>query len=140
MPIELKVPEVGESITEVQIAQWYKQVGDRAAKDENLVEIESDKATVELPSPVSGTLTQILKQPGEPARVGEVIGYMAEGAEAKEPAVEQSKAPEKPAAPPIHEHKVPAAASVDRQAAPTAEPRVMPAAARLMAQEGIAVE
>ena len=79
MPVELKVPEVGESITEVQIAQWYKQVGQRAEKDENLVEIESDKATVELPAPVAGTITQILKQPGQRAQVGEVIGYMAAG-------------------------------------------------------------
>src|SRR5215475_12299195 len=80
MSIELKVPEVGESITEVQIAQWRKQVGERAEKDENLVEIESDKATVELPAPVTGTITQILKQPGQRAQVGEVIGYMAAGA------------------------------------------------------------
>lgn len=138
MPIELRVPEVGESITEVQIAQWYKQVGDRAAKDENLVEIESDKATVELPAPVSGTLTQILKQPGEPARVGEVIGYMAEGVEVKEPSIEPSK-PQQAAAPsqPIAEHKGPAPA---RHAAPTTESRIMPAAERLMSQQGIAVK
>ena len=81
MPVELKVPEVGESITEVQIAQWRKSVGQRAEKDENLVEIESDKATIELPAPVSGTITQILKQPGQQALVGEVIGYMTETAE-----------------------------------------------------------
>src|SRR5215510_1752202 len=80
MPVELIVPAVGESITEVQIAQWRKNVGERAEKDENLVEIESDKATVELPAPVGGTITQILKQPGEKAQVGEVIGYMTEGA------------------------------------------------------------
>src|SRR5690242_21892523 len=79
MPVELKVPEVGESITEVQIAQWRKRVGDRAEQDENLVEIESDKATVELPAPLSGTITQILKQRGQRAQVGEVIGYMAAG-------------------------------------------------------------
>src|SRR5215467_15815014 len=100
MPIELKVPEVGESITEVQIAQWYKQVGQRAAKDENLVEIESDKATVELPSPVSGTLTQILKQSGQPARVGEVIGYMTEGAAGEEQAAQPQRSSEKPIASP----------------------------------------
>ena len=67
MPVELKVPEVGESITEVQIGQWRKRVGEQVAKDENLVEIESDKATVELPAPVSGTITQILKHAGETA-------------------------------------------------------------------------
>ena len=81
MAVELKVPEVGESISEVQIAQWHKGVGEWAAKDEDLVELETDKATVELPAPVSGMITEILKKPGEQARVGEVIGYMAEGAE-----------------------------------------------------------
>src|ERR1043165_9257980 len=82
MPVELKVPEVGESITDVQIGQWRKQVGQAAGKDESLVEIESDKATVDLPAPIAGTLTQILKQPGEKAQVGEVIGYMAAATEA----------------------------------------------------------
>src|SRR5262249_62251918 len=98
MQVELKVPEVGESITEVQIAQWHKQVGDRASKDENLVEIESDKATVELPAPVSGTLTQILKQSGQPARVGEVIGYMTEGAAGEQKRTQPPRPAETPAA------------------------------------------
>src|SRR5262249_28065075 len=134
MQVELKVPEVGESITEVQIAQWHKQVGDQARKDENLVEIESDKATVELPAPVSGTLTQILKQSGEPARVGEVIGYMAEGAEVKESSVEPSKPSEKVTP------RQTASPPAPRQATSNAEPRVMRAAERLRAQEGIAVQ
>jgi len=76
MAIELKVPEVGESITEVQIGVWKKQEGDAVAIDDSIVEIESDKATVELPSPISGTLSKILKGAGEKALVGEVIGYM----------------------------------------------------------------
>src|SRR6185295_8379990 len=115
MAIELKVPEVGESITEVQIAQWRKQVGQRAEKDENLVEIESDKATVELPAPVSGTITQILKQPGQTAHVGEVIGYM-----------DATPAPISagPVASPPQ-----AAKPIPTDSAPTA--RVMPAAERL---------
>ena len=74
MAVELKVPEVGESITEVHIAQWRKQVGQRVEKDENLVEIESDKATVDMPAPITGTLTEIRKQAGEKAVVGEIIG------------------------------------------------------------------
>ena len=76
MRIELKVPEVGESITEVQIGTWKKQEGNAVAIDESIVEIESDKATVELPAPVGGTVTKILKAAGEKAMVGEVIGYM----------------------------------------------------------------
>jgi 2-oxoglutarate dehydrogenase E2 component (dihydrolipoamide succinyltransferase) len=78
MPIELKVPPVGESITEVQIGQWRKAEGERIAKDENLVEIESDKATVEVPAPVDGVLARLLKKTGETAAVGEVIGYLEE--------------------------------------------------------------
>src|SRR5215475_7291672 len=117
MSIELKVPEVGESITEVQIAQWRKQVGERAEKDESLVEIESDKATVELPAPVSGTITQILKQPGQTAHVGEVIGYMD--------AVAAPASPTPSATPP-------SAAKSPPPETKSAE-RIMPAAQRLMA-------
>jgi 2-oxoglutarate dehydrogenase E2 component (dihydrolipoamide succinyltransferase) len=91
MPVELKVPEVGESISEVQIGQWRKQVGQSAGKDESLVEIESDKATVDLPSPIAGTLTQILKQQGEKALVGEVIGYIAPMTEAQPPGIAPAK-------------------------------------------------
>jgi 2-oxoglutarate dehydrogenase E2 component (dihydrolipoamide succinyltransferase) len=80
MATELRVPAVGESVSEVQIAQWLKREGDWAEKDENLVELETDKASVEVPSPVSGTLTKLLKQPGDVAAVGEVIGYIEESA------------------------------------------------------------
>jgi 2-oxoglutarate dehydrogenase E2 component (dihydrolipoamide succinyltransferase) len=76
MSIELKVPAVGESITEVEIGEWRKSEGDRVSKDEVLVEIETDKATVELPAPVSGVLMKILKHRGEAATVGEVIAQI----------------------------------------------------------------
>ncbi|MBI2824961.1 MAG: 2-oxoglutarate dehydrogenase complex dihydrolipoyllysine-residue succinyltransferase [Planctomycetia bacterium] len=81
MPLELKVPQVGESITEVQIGAWLVRVGEPVKKDAPLVEIESDKATVELPAPADGTVSKVLKQRGDMARVGEVIAYMeADGA------------------------------------------------------------
>ncbi len=76
MAVELKVPTVGESITEVQIGPWLKAEGQTAEKDENLVEIETDKATVEVVAPISGTISKVLKKTGEIAQVGEVIGYM----------------------------------------------------------------
>jgi len=60
MPIELKVPEVGESITEVMIGTWKKREGEAVAVDDPIVEIESDKATVELPAPVAGTVSRVL--------------------------------------------------------------------------------
>ena len=76
MAIELKVPSVGESITEIEIGQWLKAEGDVVNKDENIVALESEKATVELPAPVSGALSRIVKRKGEKALIGEVIAYL----------------------------------------------------------------
>ncbi|HVR73079.1 MAG TPA: 2-oxoglutarate dehydrogenase complex dihydrolipoyllysine-residue succinyltransferase [Planctomycetota bacterium] len=78
MPVELKVPQVGESISEVQVGEWLKSEGDSVERDDAVVTIESDKATVEVSAPVSGTVAKVLKKAGETARVGEVIGYMEE--------------------------------------------------------------
>ena len=131
MSVELKVPEVGESITEVHIAQWRKQVGQRVEKDENLVEIESDKATVDMPAPIAGTLTEIRKQAGEKAVVGEIIGYMTAGAEAGATTVPASPKPAAAvSAPPVR----PAPTG---HTAPSGESRIMPAAERLMAEQRI---
>jgi 2-oxoglutarate dehydrogenase E2 component (dihydrolipoamide succinyltransferase) len=79
MSIELKIPEAGESISEVQIGEWRKSEGDPVERDEVLVEIETDKASMELPAPVSGTIEEILKKPGEIVGVGEVIARINEG-------------------------------------------------------------
>ena len=125
MALELKVPEVGESITEVMIGIWKKQEGDAVATDESVVEIESDKATVELPAPGGGTISKILKGSGERATVGEVIGYMelASAGAAPAPTAAPAAALPTPAAPP------PTAASAVR---------VMPAAARVLGEAGVA--
>ncbi len=80
MPTELIVPEVGESITEVEIGQWLKAEGDPVAKDEPLVEIETDKVTLELPAPADGQILKITHPQGTPANVGDVIGIFEEGA------------------------------------------------------------
>jgi 2-oxoglutarate dehydrogenase E2 component (dihydrolipoamide succinyltransferase) len=76
MSLELKVPPVGESVHEVQIGQWLKHEGDRVEKDQPLVEIETDKATLEVSAPAAGQLSKILKHEGESCEVGEVIGYV----------------------------------------------------------------
>jgi 2-oxoglutarate dehydrogenase E2 component (dihydrolipoamide succinyltransferase) len=86
MSIELKVPAVGESITEVQIGEWLVPQGESAGKEDPLVVIETDKVTVELPAPVAGMVTRILKAAGSTAEVGEIIGYMEEGDGAAAPA------------------------------------------------------
>src|SRR5262249_46817370 len=76
MPVELVVPSVGESITEVEIGDWLKNPGEQIHQDEPVVVIETEKVSVELPAPASGTLTTTLKHKGDKATVGDVIGYM----------------------------------------------------------------
>ena len=151
MPVELKVPEVGESIKEVQIGKWFKGPGERVAKDDNVVEIESDKATVDLPAPAAGTIGQVLKQAGETAAVGEVIGYLLAADEAAvahaasgnnaapaSPAPPAAAAKQPPSSTPANEPPpVPAAGQPQRLETP---PFVMPAAARLLAEQGLAAE
>jgi 2-oxoglutarate dehydrogenase E2 component (dihydrolipoamide succinyltransferase) len=80
MATPLKIPEVGESITEVEIGQWLKSEGDHVDRDEAVVVLESEKANVELPAPVSGTLVRVLKKTGETAKVGDAIAEIEEGA------------------------------------------------------------
>lgn len=101
---ELRVPEVGESISEVVIGQWHKQEGDPVERDEELVELESEKATFEAPAPTAGTLAKIIKGPGSSAEVGEVIAYIdpsgKSGGGASTPSAEPSTPepePEQPA-------------------------------------------
>jgi 2-oxoglutarate dehydrogenase E2 component (dihydrolipoamide succinyltransferase) len=94
MPVELKIPAVGESIAEVVIGAWRKSVGDTVEKDEDLVELETDKATFELPAPASGVLTQILKKAGETVAIGDVIGSIGDSAV---PAQSRKKEPVKQA-------------------------------------------
>ncbi len=127
MPVELRVPKVGESITEVQVGDWLKQEGELAGRDEPVVVIETDKATVELPAPVRGRVTRVLKRKGERAEVGEVIGFMEEGAGAA--AGDAAGAPVAGAAP--------AAAGAG---AGTGTARVMPAARQALADHGLRSE
>ncbi len=126
MPTELRIPEAGESIEQVQIGTWRKAEGDFVALDEVVVEIETDKAAMELPAPVAGRLGKILVQEGLPATVGQVIALIDEGAD-----------------PPAPELAAKAAADTVRQhasAVPEAEARVMPAARRVLGEAGMAAE
>jgi 2-oxoglutarate dehydrogenase E2 component (dihydrolipoamide succinyltransferase) len=138
MPVELKVPQSGESITEVQIGEWRKNAGDYVELDEVLVEIETDKASMELPAPVSGTLTKILKGNGAEAAVGDVIALIEAG---KAPAGKAAKPAEKPAAaePAKKEAAPPAkpAAAAKTESKPRTDAKVMPSAQRILSQAGI---
>ncbi|NBT13114.1 MAG: 2-oxoglutarate dehydrogenase complex dihydrolipoyllysine-residue succinyltransferase [Planctomycetia bacterium] len=132
MPVELKVPEVGESITEVMIGVWKKREGDAVATDDAIVEIESDKATVELPAPAPGTVTKILKGSGEKAVVGEVIGFM-------EPAGAAVPAAAPPSQPVVDVKRQDGRTDIGsvQPATPAAPGRVMPAAARVLGEAGM---
>ncbi|MET0482985.1 MAG: 2-oxoglutarate dehydrogenase complex dihydrolipoyllysine-residue succinyltransferase [Aestuariivirgaceae bacterium] len=107
---EIKVPALGESVTEATIGQWFKKEGEAVKADEPVVELETDKVTVEVPAPAAGVLQKIAVQPGETVNVGAVLGAIADGAAAGAP----SEAPKAAAAP--------------RPAAPAAPPREKPAA------------
>ena len=143
MAIELKVPTVGESITEVLLVRWFKTEGQHTEKDEPLVEIETDKATFELPAPAAGTISRIVKKDGEPAEVGDVIGYMeaAESASAEQAPPQQAAGDAKPAASPPQgttpPSQTPARADTPSRTQP---PRVMPAARRELEQRGLKPE
>lgn len=78
MAMEIKVPPVGESISEVQIGEWYIPEGKWVKEDVELVGLETDKATFDVPAPAGGTITRIVKKAGETAQIGDVIGYFEE--------------------------------------------------------------
>ena len=80
MANEIRVPTLGESVTEATIGQWYKKPGDAVTKDEPIVELETDKVTLEVPAPMSGVLADILIAEGETVEVGTLLGNINEGA------------------------------------------------------------
>jgi 2-oxoglutarate dehydrogenase E2 component (dihydrolipoamide succinyltransferase) len=122
MALELRVPPVGESITEVQLGEWLKPEGQPIRKDEPVVLIESEKATVELPAPADGFISKVLKKRGETARVGEVIATFETGSPASVPDPASPATPSEPA--PAPSTGTPAAT-------------VMPAARRILAENGV---
>jgi len=79
MPTEIRVPNLGESIVEATVGQWFKQAGDTVAAAEPLVELETDKVTVEVPAPTSGVLAEIAVKTGETVPVGALLGAISEG-------------------------------------------------------------
>ena len=79
MATEIRVPTLGESVTEATVAQWFKKPGDQVTADEPLVELETDKVTVEVPAPVSGVLGEIMVKDGETVEVGALLGEIGEG-------------------------------------------------------------
>nr|WP_295467667.1 2-oxoglutarate dehydrogenase complex dihydrolipoyllysine-residue succinyltransferase [Mesorhizobium sp.] len=146
MATEIRVPTLGESVTEATVGKWFKKAGDAIATDEPLLELETDKVTVEVPAPAAGVLSEITAKEGETVGLGALLGMIGEGsgakpaakAEAKPEAVAQAagtsgaatskEAAEKTA-------KVAGEAPVEKREMPPA-----PAAAKLLAESNIAVD
>jgi len=117
MSTEVRVPTLGESVTEATVATWFKQPGDAVAVDEMLCELETDKVTVEVPSPVAGTLSEIVAAEGDTVGVDALLAQIAEGdaAAAPKPAAKEEPKAEAPA---------PATAAKDVEDAPSAKTRL----------------
>ena len=126
---DVTLPQLGETVTEGTITQWFKAVGDTVAEDEPLFEVSTDKVDTEVPSPVSGTLTEIRAAEGDTVEVGTVIAVVGDGAAAPaaapEPAAEEAPAPEPEPAPEPAAEAAPAPAPAP---APAAEADPAPAA------------
>jgi len=134
MAMEIVVPAVGESISEVQIGEWYIPEGKWVATDTDIVGLETDKATFDVPAPAGGKITRILKKAGERAAVGDVIGYFEEvaapegqdsGSSSKSSGAKKEEAPARPAA------------SSGNSSSSSGDSKVMPAASRELAQRGM---
>ena len=110
MAKEIRVPALGESVTEATIAKWFRQTGEAVKADEPLVELETDKVTVEVPAPASGKLSSISAEPGVTVNVGALLGMIEEGA--------AGAAPSKPAEAPKKVEAAPAAKAAEQTLSP----------------------
>src|SRR5437667_3667725 len=92
--VDIRVPTLGESVTEATIGKWFKKPGEAVAVDEPLVELETDKVTIEVPSPAAGVLADVAAKDGDTVAVGALIGQIKEGAGAAKPAPSPTGRPE----------------------------------------------
>jgi 2-oxoglutarate dehydrogenase E2 component (dihydrolipoamide succinyltransferase) len=131
---EIRVPTLGESVTEATIGRWFKKAGDAVAVDEPLVELETDKVTIEVPAPFAGTLGEIVAKDGETVAVGALLGQITEGGAgakaAPAPAKTAEPAPAKAAAPA-------AAAPAPTQKSPPADAPLAPSVRKISAESGV---
>ncbi|MEO6799240.1 MAG: 2-oxoglutarate dehydrogenase complex dihydrolipoyllysine-residue succinyltransferase [Rhodanobacter sp.] len=134
MSIELKVPVLPESVSDATIASWHKKAGDAVARDENLVDLETDKVVLEVPSPVDGVLKEIKQQVGDTVNGEQVIAIIEEGAAAA-PAKQEPKEASK------QEARAPAPAKAEQPKAEKSVPKgaedLSPAGRRVATEEEI---
>lgn len=124
---EIRVPTLGESVTEATIGKWFKKAGDPVAVDEPLVELETDKVTIEVPAPAAGTLAAIAAKDGDTVAVGALLGEIKEGA----------GAPAKPASAPAAAAPAPKAEAPKPAAAPASAAPVPPSVRKMAAESGM---
>ncbi|KJC55360.1 dihydrolipoamide succinyltransferase [Bradyrhizobium sp. LTSPM299] len=129
---EIRVPTLGESVTEATIGRWFKKAGDAVAVDEPLVELETDKVTIEVPAPVAGTLGEIIAKDGETVAVGALLGQINDGAVAAKPAA-AAAAPTKTA--PASAAAAPAPAAAPK--VPPTDAPLAPSVRKLSAESGV---
>lgn len=134
MAVEIVVPVLGESVTEATVAQWLKQPGEAVAQDEPLVELETDKVTLEVGAPTNGVIASVTAEEGATVEVGALLGMMEEGdAPAKAAPAAAAPAEKAPASAPA---KAPAPAPAPKPAASSSGARVMPSDALKAAKAG----
>ena len=136
--VEIRVPTLGESVTEATIGRWFKKAGDAVAVDEPLVELETDKVTIEVPAPSAGTLGEITAKDGETVAVGALLGQITEGgaSAAAKPAAAPAKAAAAPPAAAVASAPAPAAPKVADKAPPTDAP-LAPSVRKIATESGI---
>jgi 2-oxoglutarate dehydrogenase E2 component (dihydrolipoamide succinyltransferase) len=131
---EIRVPTLGESVTEATIGRWFKRAGDAVAVDEPLVELETDKVTIEVPAPSAGVLGEISAKDGDTVAVGALLGMINDGAAAARAAPAPAAKPAVPASPPPAAAPAPAPAAAK---APPADAPLAPSVRKLSAESGI---
>jgi 2-oxoglutarate dehydrogenase E2 component (dihydrolipoamide succinyltransferase) len=132
---EIRVPTLGESVTEATIGKWFKHPGDAVAVDEPLVELETDKVTIEVPAPAAGVLSEISAKDGETVAVGAVLGQIKDGAGAAKTATPAAKPA---AAPPATAAAKPAATpAAAKPAASVSDAPLAPSVRRLSSESGL---
>jgi len=127
--IEVKVPQLSESVSEATLVSWHKKIGEAVKRDENLIDIETDKVVLELPAPADGVLTKIVKGDGESVTSGDIIATLDTDAKASVASVKA----EKPAAAPTAAPIAAVAASAKAASASTASP----SATKIAAEKGV---
>ena len=131
--IEVKVPQLSESVAEATLLAWHKKVGEPVARDENMIDIETDKVVLELPAPAAGVIVQIIKDNGATVVAGEVIAIIDTEGSAKVSPLEVSAIPAPALAAAAQE-----TATASAPAAATKGDVAMPAAAKILSEKGLA--